>query len=101
MNSSRRARGLAFAAQTTFIEVYVREVILYGNGLEVALFLAFSAADTAVQTGFACYSAFVFVAAQNDDSAVLRALLTQLNQLSRAGFDALTASGTFVLVHFG
>ena len=99
MYRSGRASGFALTAQTAFLPIDVREVVLDRDSLEVTLFLALTAAYTCVLARFARYRAFVFVAAEHHDSAVLRSFLTQLNQRSRTCLYALTARGTLLVIY--
>ena len=101
MNGSGGASGFALAAETTLLGIDVSEVAVDGDGLEVTLLLALTATDTCAEAGLAGDSTFVLVDTENDHSASLGSLLTQLDDVARASLDALAAGGTFLFVHYG
>lgn len=100
MNSTCWARILALAAEAALVVVDVRQVILDGDCIKLAHLLALATTDTCVGTCLACYSTFVFVHAHHYHSAALWTFLAELDDVAWTRFHTLTATGTFLVVHF-
>src|SRR5690554_19 len=66
----------AFTAEPAFVIYYKREVVLNGDGIERALFLAFTTPDASHGTCFFRDGPFVFVHATHEDTSRFRALFS-------------------------
>ena len=96
-------RGTYFhtlATHATLGVVYVREVVLDGDSLELALLQAERAADTSIATSFLGDTAFVLVHAANKDTATLRPFLPEFDDRFGTGLDTSTTCRTSILHHF-
>ena len=96
-----RAHAHALAAEFTLAEVDVREVVLQTDRLEGTFLDAFPAPDTGGGTRFTGDIPLVLVHAAHEDAAVFRSLVPQLDDVSRAGFDASTAGNAFFVGNDG
>ena len=99
MDRSCWTRILALAAEAALVVVDVCQVVLNGDCIELAYFLAFAATDTSVGTCLAGYSAFVLVNAHHYHATALRTFLTQFDDVSWTCAYALAAAGTFLVIH--
>ncbi len=97
MDSVRRADGDALTAEAALGVVDVGEVVGYGDGLELTLLEAERAADTGIAAGLLSDPTLVLIDAADEDTAALGTLLTQLDDVLRAGLDAGAAGYTLVL----
>ena len=97
MDSVRRADGDALTAETALGVVDVGEVVGYGDGLELTLLEAERAADTGIATGLLSDPTLILIDAADEDAAALGTLLTQLDDVLRAGLDAGTTGYALVL----
>ena len=99
MDRSCWTRILALAAQTALVVVDVCQVVLNGDCIKLANFLALATTDTSVGTCLACYSALVFVDAHHYHATALRTFLAQLDDVAWTCANALAAAGTFLVIH--
>ena len=97
MDSVCRADGDALTAEAALGVVDVGEVVGYGDGLELTLLEAERAADTGIAAGLLGDPTFILVDAADEDTAALGSLLTQLDDVLRAGLDAGAAGYALVL----
>ena len=96
MDSVRRADGDALTAEAALGVVDVGEVVGYGDGLELTLLEAERAADTGIATGLLSDPTLILVDATDEDATALGTLLTQLDDVLRAGLDAGAAGYALV-----
>lgn len=97
--TSRTFRN-AFAAQFALVEIYVSQIVLYGNGTERTGFCAFSATDAGNLAGLLRHSALVLVGAGDiNPAALLRTFETKLKYVLGTFADTGAAGGTQFLVH--
>ena len=99
MDGTCWARIFALTAQTALVVVDVCQVVLDGDCIKLAHFLAFAATDTSVGTCLAGYSAFVFVYAHHYHATALRTFLAQLDDVAWTCANALAAAGTLLVIH--
>ena len=90
---------LALTAEAALVVVDVCQVVLDGDGIELAHFLALAATDTCVGTCLACYSALVFVNAHHYHATALRTFFAQLDDVAWTCAYALAAAGTLLVIH--
>ena len=94
-----RALIHALAAQTALLKVDVCQVVLKRDCLKRAGLDALSATDATNLASLLGYRTLILVNATYIDTAVQLVLVTQFYDHARAGLDAGTACGTFVLIH--
>ena len=99
MDSTCWALILALAAQAALVVVDVCQVVLDGDSVELANFLALATTDTSVGTCLACYCALVFVDAHHYHATALRTFLAQLDDVAWTCANALAAAGTLLVIH--
>ena len=97
MDSVRRADGDALTAEAALGVVDVGEVVGYGDGLKLTLLEAERAADTGIAAGLLSDPTLVLIDAADEDATALGPLLTQLDDVLRAGLDAGTAGYALIL----
>jgi len=89
----------ALAAQTALLKVNVCQVVLKGDCLERAGLDALAATYATYLTSLLGYRTLVLVDAAYIDPAVQFVLVTEFDDLTRAGLSAGTASGALVLIN--
>jgi len=91
----------AFATQTAFLRVYIRQVVLNCYGLKLALFNAFATTDAGSLAGFHRYGTLVLVHATDKHTATLWTFLAEFDDMARTSLHTGTARGTFILIYLG
>lgn len=101
MDGASGAVGDALAAHLAEVEVDVGEVVFDLDSAEGANFLALAAADAGGGAGLASDSAFLLVAAGDEDAVVLGAFVAELDDATRASLDAGAAGDALVGIDDG
>ena len=99
MDGFRRTHPYALLAKTASVEVNIGTVVLYRNGSERTLFLAFATTDAAHLAGFHRNGSLVLVDAADKDTTALWTFLAQFDDASRTGFCAGTTGRTLLFIH--
>ena len=98
MDGSCRTLGHTLAAELAFIEIYISQIVLDGNGSERADLLALAAADAGSGAGLAGHGSLVLAHAGHIYAAVLRSLVAQFDDSMTPLGQALTQAPQ--AVHF-
>lgn len=99
MYGSCRTLCHTFATELAFIEIYISQIIIDGNGPERAGLLALAAADAGSRAGLAGHCSLVPVHAGDIYAMVLGALVAQLDDTFGTGSDTGPAGSTLFLVN--
>ena len=94
-----RALVYTLAAQTALLKVNISQVVLKGDGLELACLYALAASYATHLTCLLGHWTFVLVYATYINPTVQLVLVTQLNNHARASLGTGSASRTRVLIH--
>ena len=89
------------SAQTAFLKINIRQIILQCNRLKLASLHALAATYAGYGAGLLRYRSLVLVDAGHINPAVLLVLVAKFNDVSRTGPYASTTGGTLVLINLG
>ena len=96
----RRTSLYALAAQTAFIRVNVRQVVLNCYRIELTFLFTFTTTDTSRLASLHGCSPLVLVYATHIHASVLNSFLTQFDYVTRTSLDTCTTSRTLVFINF-
>ena len=94
-----RACVHTFLAQTAFVVVYISQIIVDCNCLELAFFFALAATYAGCFTFFHGHGSAVTVGTCHPDSQASRTFGSQFDQMAGTCFDTNAACSTFVFVY--
>ena len=85
----------------TLVEVDISHIVLNGDGIKLADFLALTASDTSNATSLLGYCALVVIDTLNIHTTTLRTLLAKLNDVAWTSLGTGTTASTLLLIHLG